>query len=189
MAGVDASNNWAVHGNFTSTGKPLFGGDPHLGCKLPAFWQMMEVTYSHKNRMHSLVGGSIPGVPAIIVGHSLNLAWSTTSPHADNTDPWQERLSEDGLKYQVDGEWKDLQVFESEIKVKGEQSLPHKVKLTHRGPLMESDLLYDAIKHIFNWPTMRLQTKASYSLGWGGFYKEDHIFKYFLAISTATTVP
>jgi len=47
MAGVEASNNWAVHGNFTVTGKPLFGGDPHLGCKLPAFWQMMEVSFLH----------------------------------------------------------------------------------------------------------------------------------------------
>lgn len=43
LSGVEASNNWAVHGNHTTTGKPIFSGDPHLGCKLPAFWQLMEV--------------------------------------------------------------------------------------------------------------------------------------------------
>jgi len=85
---VEASNNWAIHGNFTDTGKPIFGGDPHLGCKLPAFWQMMELQFTKDGITNSIVGGSIPGVPAIIVGHSLNMAWSTTSPHADNTDLW-----------------------------------------------------------------------------------------------------
>lgn len=189
MTSVEASNNWAVHGNFTATGKPLFGGDPHLGCKVPAFWQMMEVTFSHNNKKHSIVGGSIPGVPAIIVGHSLNLAWSTTSPHADNTDLWQEKLSDDGLQYQVDGQWRDLKVIESELKIKGEASQTHKVRLTHRGTLMDSDLLHDSIRGIFQWPANRLQSKATFSLGWGGFYKDDHVFKYFLAISTAETVP
>jgi acyl-homoserine lactone acylase PvdQ len=41
------------------------------------------------------------------------MAWSTTSPHADNTDLWQELVSDDGLKYQVDGEWRELKIIES----------------------------------------------------------------------------
>ena len=40
-----ASNNWVVHGNFTNTGMPILAGDPHLGCKLPAFWQLIELSY------------------------------------------------------------------------------------------------------------------------------------------------
>lgn len=80
-------------------------------------------------------------------------------------------------------------MIESEIIIKGEKAIPHKVRLSHRGPLMESDLLYDSIRGIFNWPGNKLQTKATYSLGWGGFYKDDHVFKYFLAISTAEKVP
>jgi penicillin amidase len=122
---VEASNNWAIHGNFTANGKPLLGGDPHLGCKLPAFWQMMELSFDQHGETHSVIGGSIPGVPAIIVGHSLNMAWSTTSPHTDNTDLWQERLSEDGSKYLVDGQWRDLTVVETEIKVKGKPVVKH----------------------------------------------------------------
>lgn len=35
-----ASNNWVVHGNYTTTGKPILCGDPHLGTKIPAFWQL-----------------------------------------------------------------------------------------------------------------------------------------------------
>ena len=190
MTSVEASNNFAVHGNYTTTGKPLFGGDPHLGCKIPAFWQQMEVAFKdNEGNPQSVIGGSIPGVPAIIIGHSLYLAWSQTSPHADNTDLWQEHLNEDGTKYKVDGEWRDLTIFESELKVKGEPSMKHLVKLTHRGPLFESDLLYDAQRKIFSWPANRLASNVNLSLGWGGFYKEDHVFKYFLQIHTAKTVP
>ena len=44
---VGASNNWVVHGNYTNTGMPILAGDPHLGCKLPSFWQLMELTFKH----------------------------------------------------------------------------------------------------------------------------------------------
>ena len=54
---------------------------------------------------------------------------------------------------------------------------------------MDSELLYNAIRGIFNWPAIRPQTNASYSLGWGGFYREDHVFKYFLNLHIARTVP
>lgn len=40
-----ASNNWVVHGNFTTTGNPILCGDPHLGTKIPAFWQLQELTF------------------------------------------------------------------------------------------------------------------------------------------------
>lgn len=125
MASIEASNNWAIHGNFTTTGKPIFAGDPHLACKLPAFWQMMELSFTEKGKHHSIVGGSIPGVPAIIIGHSLNLAWSQTSPHADNTDLWQEQISEDGKKYKVDGGWRGLTIIETDIIVKDEPTQKH----------------------------------------------------------------
>lgn len=54
---------------------------------------------------------------------------------------------------------------------------------------MDSDLLYSSIRGIFNWPAIRPKSKATYSLGWGGFYKEDHVFKYFLNLHIAKTVP
>lgn len=86
----------------------------------------------------------------------MNLAWSQTSPHADNTDLWQEEISDDGKRYKVDGEWRDLTIIDTEIKIKGGESVKHQMRLTHRGPVMESDLLHSALRGIFNWPALRL---------------------------------
>jgi len=33
-----ASNNWAIHGDHTASGKPLLANDPHLGNSIPSFW-------------------------------------------------------------------------------------------------------------------------------------------------------
>ena len=88
-----ASNNWVVHGNFTTTGKPMFAGDPHLGCKLPAFWQLMEISFHLNGELISVIGGSIPGVPLIVIGQNKHMVWSMTAPLNDNSDLWKEKLS------------------------------------------------------------------------------------------------
>ena len=97
-----ASNNWVVHGNFTTTGKPILCGDPHLDTKIPAFWQLMEVSFMEDGEMVNMIGGSVPGVPGIIIGKNNHMAWSITAPLNDNSDLFKEKLSKDGNSYFVD---------------------------------------------------------------------------------------
>ena len=42
-----------------------------------------------------------------------------TNAVSDTTDLWEEEVSEDGTKYLVDGEWRDLIKLREKIKVKG----------------------------------------------------------------------
>jgi penicillin G amidase len=32
------SNGWVIHGNHTTTGKPILANDPHLNNYVPAIW-------------------------------------------------------------------------------------------------------------------------------------------------------
>lgn len=79
---------------------------------------------------------------------------AATSGFADISDMWNETLSEDGKSYLVDGEWRPLKITEHEIKVRFE-SEPRKfsVKRTHRGPILESDLISETNILLGNiWP-------------------------------------
>ena len=46
------------------------------------------------------------------------------------------------MKYSVDGEWRDLKVIKEQIKVKGQDKpIEYEIKMTHRGPLMDLNVL------------------------------------------------
>jgi penicillin G amidase len=114
-----ASNNWVVHGNYTDTGLPILCGDPHLDTRIPAFWQLQEISFQQNGTDVHLIGGSVPGVPGIMIGKSDFLAWSMTAPLNDNSDLYKEEISIDGKMYKVDGEWQKIEMKEVTIKVKG----------------------------------------------------------------------
>ena len=46
------------------------------------------------------------------------MAWGMTAPVMDNSDLWEEEISEDGTQYLVDGQWRDLKRSDEVIKVK-----------------------------------------------------------------------
>ena len=79
------SNAWALSGNHTSSGKPLLANDPHLGFSLPGIW--------HQAHLHApgldVAGVSLPGLPAVIIGHNQRIAWGMTNLHADVQDLFQ----------------------------------------------------------------------------------------------------
>ena len=91
-----ASNNWAVSGKKTTSGKPILSNDPHLEVnRLPNVWY--EIVLKTEDRY--AMGGTMPGVPAMLVGRNPDLAWSATYTFMDSTDSWIEKCK-DG-KYMV----------------------------------------------------------------------------------------
>ena len=53
------SNNWAVSGSRTATGRPLLANDPHLAPVLPSHWYLVHV----RTPEWSVAGASMPGDP------------------------------------------------------------------------------------------------------------------------------
>ena len=40
----NGSNNWAVAGSKTKSGRPILCNDPHLGLNLPSLWYEMQIS-------------------------------------------------------------------------------------------------------------------------------------------------
>lgn len=96
-----ASNNWVVSGERTASGKPILANDPHLEVnRLPNIWY--EAVLKTPDRY--LMGASIPGLPAVLIGRNPDLAWGATYTFMDATDAWIE-YCKDGRYYREPGEW------------------------------------------------------------------------------------
>jgi penicillin amidase len=82
-----ASNNWAVAGRKTLSGRPILANDPHLETnRLPAVWY--EVLLCLGDRV--CLTATVPGVPAPILGRTDDLAWGATYAFMDAIDSWIE---------------------------------------------------------------------------------------------------
>jgi len=127
------SNNWAVSGKKSKTGKPLLANDMHLGFNSPGIWYQMHQNVMGKLNVTGLV---LPGQPFVIVGHNDSIAWGMTNVAVDDLDFYAEKLNEDSTKYLLDGEWKDLLIKSEIIKTKEGEEIEKTLRFTHRGPII-----------------------------------------------------
>jgi len=95
-----SSNNWAISGSRTASGNAILASDPHLEVnRVPPVWY--EAVLNVGDRW--IAGGTMPGLPAIMIGRTPDLAWGVTYSQADVVDSWVEDCK-DGT-YRRDEEW------------------------------------------------------------------------------------
>ena len=85
------SNQIVISGQRTRSGRPLLANDPHLMLTAPAILYHNEI----RTPGFSVIGGSLPGVPFVIIGNTERFAWGLTTHFMDVTDVYQERIVPD----------------------------------------------------------------------------------------------
>jgi penicillin amidase len=130
------SNNWAVHGSRTSTGKPLLANDMHLGLTIPAIWYENHLSAPD----FEVTGISFPGLPGVVSGHNTTVAWGFTNGFPDVQDLYVEHLRRrDGvLEYEYRDAWHPADVRDEVIAVKGSDPVVEQVVTTRHGPVINS---------------------------------------------------
>ena len=157
-----ASNNWVIHGKHTKSGHPIVANDPHLSMGIPAAETFNELNWGDGY----VIGASIPGIPLVGFGRTKSMAWAITATLVDNTDLWEEEVNADSTKYLVDGEWRDLKKTQEQIKVKGEEPIDFTLYQTHRGPMMDFEVISSATALLFAGATPKIDRRLKYSYGW-----------------------
>ena len=128
------SNNWAVSGRKSETGKPLLSNDMHLDFGSPGIWIQMHQVIPGKLNVTGVV---VPGQPFVIAGHNEKIAWGLTNLMVDDIDLFAEKINPaDTNQYLFNGEWKNMLVRDEVIKIKGGDESIQKLKFTHRGPVI-----------------------------------------------------
>lgn len=87
------SNEWAVSGRHTVSGRPVVANDPHLSLGTPATFYHNHLTAVLDGLDAS--GASVPGVPWVVLGQNNFIAWGATTNSLDVTDVYQEQVEID----------------------------------------------------------------------------------------------
>ncbi|HVP91178.1 MAG TPA: penicillin acylase family protein [Terriglobales bacterium] len=127
------SNNWAVSGALTKSGRPILANDPHLRLTLPSIWYEVQLAAPGMNA----AGVSIPGTPLVIIGHNDRIAWGFTNAGSDVLDWYAVQFKDASHReYLYGGQWRKASVRTEVIKVRGEMPFVDRVVYTHHGPVV-----------------------------------------------------
>ncbi|MEX0675708.1 MAG: penicillin acylase family protein [Pirellulales bacterium] len=131
--GSFGSNNWAVDGTKTASGKPILCNDPHLGFRLPSIWYTAHVSAAGKN----VAGVTFPGSPVFVLGQNDHVGWGVTNMQTDAVDYFVETVDEnDPPRYRHRGQWKKLERTSEKIPVRGESDHELLIDSTVHGPIV-----------------------------------------------------
>lgn len=131
-----ASNEWALTGARSSTGKPIVANDPHLGLDAPILWYLARIVTPDL----TLAGPTVPGVPLHILGHNGKVAWGFTTTHSDTQDLFVEKLDpQDPTRYATPDGTLPFETRTETIRIDGQPDETLTVRETRHGPVI-SDL-------------------------------------------------
>ncbi|HOZ51227.1 MAG TPA: penicillin acylase family protein [Chitinophagaceae bacterium] len=130
------SNNWALDGTKTQSGKPILCNDPHLPLNLPAIWYENQLVSPDLN----VYGVSLPGAPQVVIGFNDSIAWGFTNGYRDVKDFYTIQFKDKSKKeYFFDGQYLPSKLKIESIKIKGENDFLDTVAYTKLGIVMYDD--------------------------------------------------
>jgi len=128
-----ASNAWAASPGRSTNGGTLLANDPHLGFSAPAIWYLARLDLS----TGAVTGGTIPGIPVVMVGRSEALSWALTSSYLDDQDVFLEELNaEDTQLYRTPTGWAEFETRRSIIQVADQDPVTITLRWSDNGPIL-----------------------------------------------------
>jgi penicillin G amidase len=128
------SNNWAVAASHSANGQALLANDPHLKLQAPALWYLARL----KRPGFEAAGGTLPGLPHIVLGQNQHIAWAFTNTGPDTQDLYLEEIreSEGRTEVRTPNGWQAATLVEEVIRIKGGQQEVMKLRIGRHGPFI-----------------------------------------------------
>lgn len=127
-----ASTAWAINGAKVAGGGALLAGDPDLPQTMPSAWYQVALTAPGL----AVSGLTLPGLPAILIGHNASIAWSFAPQAGADTLYYDEQTRQRGRDYFWRDQWRRSRVLRYAIPVRGEPTRQFAVRLTAQGPVL-----------------------------------------------------
>jgi len=131
------SNNWALSGRLTDTGKPILAGDPHRAQSVPSLRYIAHLNGPGWN----VIGAGEPTLPGISLGHNERIAYALTIfSFADEEDLYvYETNPANPSQYLYEGKWENMRLVPETIPVKNAAPATVTLKFTRHGPVLSED--------------------------------------------------
>ncbi len=132
-ARAGASNAFAATPERSAAGGTLLANDPHLGLSAPSIWYLARLELS----TGGVIGGTIPGMPVVLVGRNPDLAWGLTSAYLDDIDLYAEELNpQNPEEYRTPDGWARFETRRAIIEVADEDPVTITLRHTENGPVI-----------------------------------------------------
>jgi penicillin amidase len=128
------SNNWAISGRLTASGKVIVANDPHRNVSNPSIRYIVHLNAPGWD----MIGATEAPFPGVAIGHNGRVAWGLTIVGTDQSDVYVETVNpENPNQVRFRGRWEDLRIVRDTIRVKG-AALVVEIVLRH-GPVFHED--------------------------------------------------
>jgi len=133
---MPGSNNWAVSGALTSSGRAMVANDMHLQITTPnVFYRARLIVTGEDAR--DVSGVTLPGTPAVIAGSNGMVAWGFTNSYGDWSDAVVVRPADLPGTYLTPDGVRKIVTYRERIEVKGSEAEELLVRETIWGPVLE----------------------------------------------------
>lgn len=134
------SNNWAVDGTKSTTGKPLLASDPHLDARILPGTMYACGLFTDDLRA---IGVTIPGMPGLLIGRNQYIANGITNAYLDEQDLYIEQVDPNNSNNYLEGEnsipfrtIKEQLIIKDGEAEKGFRTEEITIRLSKRGPVV-----------------------------------------------------
>ncbi|MBP7000632.1 penicillin acylase family protein [Amaricoccus sp.] len=176
VGAAGASNAFAAAPRRTAGGAPLLATDPHLALTAPSIWMLARIDLASG----PVIGGTIPGMPLVLIGRNPDLGWGLTSSYLDDQDVFIERIDpDDPARYLTPEGWAPFVERQVQIGVKDAGPVAETLRWTRHGPVLPPDA--------FGVAAVTPPGHVA-SLGWTALTEDDRSMSAGLALMRATSV-
>jgi len=171
-----ASNAFAAAGSRSASGGTLLASDPHLGLSLPGIWMLARLEL----QSGGVIGATIPGIPAVLIGRNENLAWGLTSSYLDDQDLYLERLNpQNPNEYLTEDGAIEFTTKPTIIPIKNQPSVSYDLRWASGRPVLPEGA----------FGTAQIQPAGHlFSLAWTGLVQDDRSIQAAMDLMRAQSV-
>ena len=176
QSNLGASNIFAVMPFRSATGSTLAASDPHSAFTVPSNFMLVSMKLSGAN----VIGGTIPGIPAILIGRGDNIGWGISSAEIDDQDLFIEKLNpRNKLEYFTETGLMSIKTKNEIIKIKDKSPITIKIKTTKNGPILPRNSL----------GVQRIRPKGhEVSMSWTGLSTSDRSIEALISIMMSQSI-
>ena len=132
-----ASNAWAAAPSRSAAGGTLLANDPHMTLTAPGTWYLARLELG----TGGVIGGTIPGIPAVLTGRSQKMGWGLTSSYLDDQDLFIEKINPvNPQEYLTLNGYQEFTSRPSIVQIKGNAPLTLTLRWTENGPVLPGSL-------------------------------------------------
>lgn len=167
------SNNWAVSGEKSQSGKPILSNDPHVDARiLPGLFYPIGLFCPE----FKAVGIATPGIPGLLSGRNEFVAFGVTNAYGDSQDLFIEETEDD---FYIQGEKKiPFKKRKETIKVKDSVAIEIEIRQTKRGPIISDFDVFNIVTDDVVSLRWSLAETKSNSMGLERLLETKNVFEF-----------